>query len=283
MSSWIQSVPQLLQLPDACLQAVLRCCADDPCTLFSAARAHSRLHQAAVLAASSIRVVGRRQEQLDSALVYLANHGQHISSIEVDPDNFSVELRQLPHHKMQALSSLKCSGLVLQLQPLGRSQGVLGPGMPLQQLVINRCILSDNGYMLGAALATLPGLLHLSISFFECMYIFPSEALQELQQLTYLELVNFGMSDRGGMRHLQGLTRLQDLRLQVCSAININSSMLSGSQQLTRFELCEEIKDPEEAVVCTAFHPDVLAGMPLGHGSGWGWECLCLGTQAYMS
>jgi hypothetical protein len=71
----------LLQLPDPCLVAVLRCCADDPCSLFSAARAHSRLHQAAVLAASSISTVLHDQQQLDSVLLYLNSHDQHISGI----------------------------------------------------------------------------------------------------------------------------------------------------------------------------------------------------------
>ena len=76
------SVPQLLQLPDACLLAVLQCCADDPRSLFSAARAHSRLHQAAVLAASSVTVVRNRQQRLDNVLLYLANNGEHVGSIE---------------------------------------------------------------------------------------------------------------------------------------------------------------------------------------------------------
>jgi hypothetical protein len=80
MESGPQAVFPLLQLPDACLLAVLQCCADEPCSLFSAARAHSRLHQAAVLAASSIsfvlkegRLVKERPDQTDSWLLYLSN------------------------------------------------------------------------------------------------------------------------------------------------------------------------------------------------------------------
>jgi hypothetical protein len=54
----------LLALPDPCLLAVLQYCAeDDRCSLFNAARAHSRLHQAAVLALRSIKAITNRQQQ----------------------------------------------------------------------------------------------------------------------------------------------------------------------------------------------------------------------------
>jgi hypothetical protein len=53
----------LLALPDPCLVAVLRCCAaDSQCSLFNAARAHSRLRQAAVLALRSITTVHPRHQ-----------------------------------------------------------------------------------------------------------------------------------------------------------------------------------------------------------------------------
>jgi hypothetical protein len=212
-----------------------------------------------VLAASSIRAVGSREQQLDSVLLYLGKHGQHVSSIEVE-NNVNAHLQQLPHEQLQGLSSLTISWLVLQLQPARGFQGVLGAAMLFQRLVINKCRLLDWSWgVLGAALATVPSLQHLSIKLYSCEYVFSIEALKELQQLTYLELVNFGMSSRGGIRHLQGLTRLQDLRLQCCSAINIDSSELSSVKHLTRFELCEEIQAPEEAGMCTAFDPGFLA------------------------
>jgi hypothetical protein len=65
------------RLPDACLVEVLRCCADDPRSRCSAAGAHSRLHQAAVLALSSIKLKTSDQFQLDSLLLYLSSHGLH--------------------------------------------------------------------------------------------------------------------------------------------------------------------------------------------------------------
>lgn len=52
-------------------------------SLFSAARAHSRLHQAAVLAASSVKAILKQQQKADSVLRYLANHGQHVDSIDI--------------------------------------------------------------------------------------------------------------------------------------------------------------------------------------------------------
>jgi hypothetical protein len=78
-----QPASWLLQLPDPCLLAVLRCCADGTCTMFSAARAPSRLHQAAVLAATSIRAVLTKQQQAERLLLYLDRYGQHISSMDL--------------------------------------------------------------------------------------------------------------------------------------------------------------------------------------------------------
>ena len=71
----------LMQLPDPCLLAVLQCCADDAVSLASAARAHSRLHQAAVLALSNITAYSRTQQHVDSSVVYLFNHGHHVDSL----------------------------------------------------------------------------------------------------------------------------------------------------------------------------------------------------------
>jgi hypothetical protein len=73
-----------MDLPDPCLVAVVRCCADDPRSMFSAARAHSRLHQAAVIALNCI-TAEVQQQQLDSLVdVYLTTHGSHIDNISLD-------------------------------------------------------------------------------------------------------------------------------------------------------------------------------------------------------
>jgi hypothetical protein len=54
-----ESGPLLLQLPDTCLLAVLQCLAEDAASLCNAARVHSRLHQAAVVALSSISIANK--------------------------------------------------------------------------------------------------------------------------------------------------------------------------------------------------------------------------------
>jgi hypothetical protein len=55
----------LEHLPDPCLLAVLQHLADDPVSLCNAARAHSRLHQAAEIVIGSISLKIKMQDQLD--------------------------------------------------------------------------------------------------------------------------------------------------------------------------------------------------------------------------
>lgn len=75
----------ILQLPDPCLLAVLQFCVgvdpedeeyiflQDLCSIFSAARAHPRLQQAAVMALSRIDLyTGAQQHQADGMLKYLS-------------------------------------------------------------------------------------------------------------------------------------------------------------------------------------------------------------------
>ena len=161
MQHEFQSASLLLQLPDPCLLEVLRCCADDPRSLFSAARAHSRLRQAAVLAANSIRpVLKQQQQQADSLLLYLTNHGQHIDSITLFNRDFAdgVCLRELPHHKLQKLADLRFVQLPLQLQPGDGYQGVISAALPIKKLCIyiNKLLDGDEG--LATALTQLPKL-----------------------------------------------------------------------------------------------------------------------------
>jgi hypothetical protein len=93
----------LVDLPDPCLLAVLQLCVDelwceddlfrqDLSSVFNAASAHSRLHQAATAALSSIflatndqhREVANPQLRVDQLLVYLSKHGQHIFSVKLE-------------------------------------------------------------------------------------------------------------------------------------------------------------------------------------------------------
>jgi hypothetical protein len=76
----------LLELPDVCLHAVLRCLAPDPRSLFSAARAHSKLYQAALMLLTSIKCVSTwpqpQQQHINSFLLYLSRHCQRVSGID---------------------------------------------------------------------------------------------------------------------------------------------------------------------------------------------------------
>jgi hypothetical protein len=139
----------------------------------SSTRAHSRLHQAAALACSSIKAVIRTQQQADRVVEFLEKYGHHASSVQLDcndqdrnvfHESFTCTLQQLPHAVLQGVSALRFSGsgLRLQLQPGNGFQGVLGPGLPLKQLQINKCTLIDGVEGLAAALLLLPGLDHLS-------------------------------------------------------------------------------------------------------------------------
>jgi hypothetical protein len=206
---------------------VLRCCADDPRALFNAARAHSKLaaalHQTAVLAASSISVTfshrtqPKQQQLVNGLLQYFDQQGQHVSSIHLAKAQgaSSVTLLQLPHDKPQGLSSLSISGIKLQLLPtrMQPHHGVLGHGLPIKQLRLHRCTLLDKakGKAFAAVLSALPKLQHLVVNMKNYYVRFPIHALQE--QLAYLDLADVKLSKPDALRHLQGLTRLQQLRL----------------------------------------------------------------------
>jgi hypothetical protein len=118
MPSHASAPSLLLALPDPCLLAVLQCCgAEDQRSLFSAARAHSRLHQATVLALSSITAVMTQPQQMDGVLLYLAKHGQHVSSVDLRvPGSNTADapvLHQLPGNLQ--IESLQLEDIHLQL------------------------------------------------------------------------------------------------------------------------------------------------------------------------
>ena len=236
--------PLLLLIPDPCQIAVMQCLTDDPISMFSAARAHIRLHQAAVVALSSITVNAKTQQQLDDSLLpYLGKHGQHVDSMVVRGAwDFSdwvaaPSLRQLPTSLQ--LTSLQLEALKVQLQPGNGFQGVLRPGLPLKQLRLGAasgCCLQDEEDVLAAALHGLPALEHFSIV---DLYDHLAEGmLQELQQLTYLDLYNCQL-DYGGtsLQPLQALTGLVDLRVSGQTYHPFTTDMLSGLCSLTRLVL----------------------------------------------
>jgi hypothetical protein len=246
-----QESSMLLQLPDPCLLAVLQCCADDPRSLFSAARSHSRLHQAAVLALRSITAVLRHQQQVDSVVLYVSKYGQRTDSINLAGTNKDVTyiLRQLPHNLQ--LSQLKFDRFCLQLGPGHGFRGVLGASMAtaIKQLQLIDCWLHDSTDGLAAALSQLTSLEHLIVArkindqgIYTCI---STTVLQQLQRLTYLELVEVNLhgadhdpfdKDEPAADFLQPLTRLVGLRLAV-AGLDITASNLSSACHLTRLGL----------------------------------------------
>jgi hypothetical protein len=113
----------LLSLPDPCLLAVLQCCAaDNQRSLLSAARVHSRLHQAAALALRSINIIATQQQQADSVMQYLQKHGEHVNGLEITgPSKGQVSIFQLPPDLR--LHSLQLQGLFLGPQVLLAATG----------------------------------------------------------------------------------------------------------------------------------------------------------------
>jgi hypothetical protein len=148
----------------------------------------------------------------------------------------AITLHELPHDTLQGLSSLSCSHMHLQLQPGDGFQGVLGPSASLKQLQFTECTLLDGREALAAALLLLTELQHLSLTRNASgrgFHLHLSLNNQQMQQLTHLELVKCGMQQPDGLQRLQGLTRLQDLRLECLGSHTVQASMLSGLQQLT--------------------------------------------------
>jgi hypothetical protein len=136
-------------------------------------------------------------------------------------------------------------------------QGVIEAGIPLKQLHLDRCTLLDGEEGLAAALLLLPDLQHLrftrNYSSTGADVRFPSSALQALPQLTYLEVERNPLQDPADLQHLQKLTRLQDLRL-ILGALNIQASVLTGLQSMTRLQLHGDMQYGE-------LEPGALEGM----------------------
>jgi hypothetical protein len=211
----------LPELPDPCLLAVLQCCAaNDQGSLCSAARAHSRLHQAAVLALRSITAVVTRQEQADSVLLYLSKHGQHLDSVSIenkgDEGSVSLSLSLHPAAAMQ-LRSWQSKNVVLAGDGLQR---VLAPTLTHLRLEDLKLCGIATASALAATLSQLSRLEHLCFTGLctnDPYCVFPTGVLQ--QPLTYLELAHAVIEgpdrDIPALQPLQALARLADLRLKL--------------------------------------------------------------------
>lgn len=105
--------------------------------------------------------------QLESLLLYLQEHAEHISSISLCNASSRYagprqKLRQLPKNLQPAAVSLK--DLQLQLQDGDGWEGVLHASTTTRQLEIDECDLIDGPAALQAALLQLPNLEHLVVN-----------------------------------------------------------------------------------------------------------------------
>lgn len=255
----------LLSLPDHCLHSVLQFLTDDLASLFSAARAHSRLHHAAAPVLSSIRAHITPQQK-DSLLLYISNHRQHINSIAVTA--FGVDLDNLPADL--SINSLSLEGARVQLHASNGCQGVLASSPALQTLQLRGCEVMEGAAGLAAALPLLHGLQQLEVvrcrqSARQGFLEFPGAILQDMQRLTSLNLaVCLGEPQHHSdcvVHHLHHLTNLEQLQLTAVSSamhmmltpskVVLTAELLSGLTQLSYIQLS-----------LLAVEPAILAGKP---------------------
>jgi hypothetical protein len=270
---------QLLQLPDACLVRALQRLTDNDDkhdkhdnhrnhrSLFSAARAHSRLRTAAAEALRALQAVVRSQQQADSALLYLARHGQHVSSISLQQSGDTIiYIRQLPSQCSQ-LRSLKLSrldgfGFIMQLGTSDTHQGVLQAcAGQLTRLEAYWCRLrEDSPAAPAAALAALTGLQHLDVDELDTHVGqweggggLPGLVWSALSRLTSLTLkAQMLPADAAALEGISNLAQLEHLKLNCTkSPAVVTPAVLSWLQRLRRLELHGGSLEPA-ALACVA-------------------------------
>lgn len=134
---------------------------------------------------------------------YLHKYGQHVDSLEIWGRVVTVYLHHLPPNlqltslvlnQAELHTTLELHNPGVEMHPDYSWQGVLAAAGPhLKQLRLRDCTLLDGSSGLAAALALLPGLESLSVDCprtrgREYHVHFPTQVLQQLQQLTMLEL-----------------------------------------------------------------------------------------------
>jgi hypothetical protein len=243
----------LLDLPDTALLRVLRCLAADRdlSSLFSAARAHSTLHQLSAAALDSIDVAVKNQQQVDGLQQYLSRHTAHVQSLELRGGNASTNwllLDELPPglqlHRLRLGMFLR-----LQLLPSGDRAGALQAGAPLKHLEIRNCRVVDtlSETALELALSQLPQLESLKFVDWSGALPFPGRVLSHLQQLTSLDVM---LADGNVLEHIDLVPGLLNLRAGVLG--HISSSKLSALQQLTSLVLGAQGAFPGDDLIDTA-------------------------------
>jgi hypothetical protein len=182
---------------------------------------------------------------MSTLLLYLSRHGQHVSSLDVR--HYSgwkrVGLHELPPGLQ--LNSLCLQNMSVQLRPGSNRRGVLEALTAITHLRLVDCCLLDADCLEGP-LQQLPHLQHLQIAclrrkandkYQNRLFVVNSEALQQLQGLTYLELEHCDVNLPTPEPQLQ-LSNLQSLRLRAFKpSFASTASRLASVLHLTMLEL----------------------------------------------
>lgn len=256
-----QSSSHLLDLPDECLAQVFAWLAGDARSCCSAARAHSRLRQAAAAALSSIKVgLMMEPEHLEGLMAYL-QHGQHIVNLDVAGYDYDIALHGatlFPHVMLHGLPScpqlqqLTLARVHVQLGIAGATSsssnvGVLHGLSRLTHLHLEDCILVNHtGHVFStfaAAFSTkLTGLRHLHLCgegderarmFWDWS---SSSVLPALAQLTYLAVDGGETCTRGRIQDPHSLSQLRELRIS-SFVEHIIPGTFAGLEHLTLLRL----------------------------------------------
>jgi hypothetical protein len=221
----------------------------------------------------SSKIYKQTRPKVNSLLLYLSRYGQHVSSLDVrHPGRWKrVTLHALPQGLQ--LDSLCLENMGLQLQAGNSRQGLLQSLAALTQLQLLECCLLDADGLAGA-LQQLPQLQHLKVvnmrrkvnsTYLHELFTLNSDALQQLQGLTYLELegcscdVDLPPLEGSASAPQQQLSNLQSLRLREFKpSISKTEQLLAGMQHLTMLEL-QPIKSSMDPYA--PFPPDVLTSM----------------------
>lgn len=196
-----------------------------------------KLHRAAAAATTEL-VVRPNAAKQRSLQLYIANHGQHLTSLEA---LFLSPLEQLPCHKLQQLQLHVCA---VQLGPSNSPPGILQGCTALTELELLNCaIIGPEASLL--ALAALPQLQNLRLSTLTYTkglptsaaahnLAMPSTLLLQVPRLTHLQLgVASGRCLQGCLQHLSSLTGLQQLNLKSIKAAVCSPSTMPAFSALT--------------------------------------------------
>lgn len=180
----------------------------------------SKLHKAAAAVTTQLQL-SRGAEQENSAQLYLANHGQHVTSLKAS--SLVNPLMHLPCANLQQLDVFSCA---VQLGPSSSQPGVLRECTGLTQLKLSfYCRVEESDPSL-SALAALPKLQDLHLDRIQmCAHAdssaagtqllsIPSSLLLLVPNLTSLFLSGLGERMHGCLQQLSSLSCLENLTLR---------------------------------------------------------------------